>query len=294
MSQRPPVSVVVPFLGTDAELHDLVGRLATIQVRIGDEVIVADNRTTDPSPTMPGPVLRHPAGGVRSPGFARNRGAARATGEWFVFIDADTEPEPGLLDAYFDPLPHPGTAVLGGGIVDVAISSGAGEPIGVAARYAASRGHLDQRVTLGRDAFAYAQTANCAIRRDPFSAVGGFDESIRAAEDADLCFRLAEEGWGIEARPAARVRHRTRATLAASLRQLARHGAGAAWCNRRHPGSFPPPTPAGLAARLAASASQVVLAGVSGDKEKAAFAALDGLDAVAFEAGRFMSNRADR
>lgn len=292
--QRPPVSVVVPFLGSDLALEELVARLSGLEIRPRDELIVADNRTTTPAPESPGSVARHPAGGVHSPGFARNRGATRATNDWIVFIDADTEPDPGLLDAYFRPAPANRTAVLGGGIVDLAAPSTPGGRPGVAARHAAARGHMAERVTLEREAFAYAQSANCAIRRSAFTAVGGFDESVRAGEDADLCFRLVAAGWEIEARPDAIVRHRTRATLRHSLRQLAAHGAGAAWCNRRHPGAFPPPTPLGFAARLGRSAGRAGAALLRGDREAAAFGALEVLEAIAFEAGRQLPNRVRR
>ena len=70
---------------------------------------------------------------------------------------------------------------------------------------------MSQRVTLDRAGTPYAQTANCAVRRVAFEAVGGFDEQARCGEDADLCFRLAALGWGLGERPEALVVHRTRA-----------------------------------------------------------------------------------
>lgn len=291
---RPAVSVVVPFLGSDADLVSLVERLERIDTRAGDELIVADNRSTGAGEdATPAGVIIHPAGGVRSPGFARNRGAARASCPWLVFIDADTDPDRGLLDAYFETAPGELTAVLAGAIVDIAPAVDGTLP-GLAARHAVERRHMDARTTLDRPRFAYAQTANCAVRRDAFAGVGGFVEEVLAGEDADLCFRLAERGWGLERRPAAVVRHRARETLAGALSQLARHGAGAAWCNRRHPGSFPPPAPAQLIRRLGRSAVTAAGAAFGRDREEAAFAALDMLEMLAFEGGRLLRNRARR
>src|ERR1019366_10606941 len=155
------------------------------------------------------PIQLLAAGGLASPAFAGNRGAERARGGWLLFIDADTEPEAPLLDAYFASPPAPDTGILAGGIRDVPGGRG------LAARHTAARGHLSQRTTLDRPGTPYVQTANCAVRRSAFAAVGGFVDGVRAGEDADLCFRLARAGWQIEERPRARVAHRTRPGLSA-------------------------------------------------------------------------------
>src|SRR5581483_10196456 len=84
----------------------------------------------------------------------------------------------------------------------------------------------------------FAQTANCAVRRAAFQSVGGFAE-VRSGGDADLCLRLRAAGWRLEERRHAAVLHLNRANLASLLAQRARHGAGAAWLARRHPGAVP-------------------------------------------------------
>jgi GT2 family glycosyltransferase len=283
VNTRPAVSVVVPFAGADAQLDRLAGALDRLELAPDDELIVADNRPR-PRAGSRGRIAIHPASGTRTPGFARNGGVSRARNDWLVFIDADTCPAPALLDAYFDPPPQPGTAVLAGGVEDRA------EVPTLAARYGLARSHMSQETTLGRGRWSYAQTANCAVRRDAFEQVGGFDPAARAGEDADLCFRLAQQGWGIEQRPAAAVAHAGRETLPALVHQLAIHGSGTAWCERRHPGSFPPPRAAELLRRLAHSVREAGEHTVSGEREKARFALLDLLGATAFELGRLLPN----
>ena len=270
MSDRPAVAVIVPFLGSDTELDELRERLTELRRAPGDALIISDNR-------------KHP---VRTPAYARNRAAEGTTAEWLVFIDADTTPEAGLLDAYFNPAPDPRTAVLAGGIRDVASPSA-----GIVARHSVARAHMSHGTSLSRNGRPYAQTANCAVRRSAFEAVRGFEESARAGEDADLCFRLERAGWKLEERGGAVVGHEGRASLRAWLAQLAVHGSGAAWLERRWPGEFPRPPARSLLARLGRSGADAAGGLVRGDREAAAFAALDVVGACAFELGRVLPNR---
>jgi cellulose synthase/poly-beta-1,6-N-acetylglucosamine synthase-like glycosyltransferase len=296
---RPPVTVIVPFLGSEEALGRCLHQLAPLAVREDDELVVADNRPSPDggaggssvdvvAPGRPRRVRFIRACGVRSPGFARNRAAAGAAGDWLVFVDADTRPHPELLELYFDPPPSAATGLMAGGIIDVS-----GGP-SLAARYSAARGQMSQQTTLKRLGTPYAQGANMAVRRRAFDAVGGFDENARSGEDADLSFRLAAAGWGMEERPRAEVEHLTRRTLAALVVQLARHGSGAAWLNHRYPGEFAPPAAHQLAARLSATAARALAAAMRGRREAAGAGLVELLGGCAFEGGRLLSNRAPR
>jgi GT2 family glycosyltransferase len=191
------VSVIVPFAGSDAQLARLLGDLDQLAFGEDDEVIVADNRGASTGTSAHADPRILVARGIRSPGFARNQAARRARGTWLVFIDADTTPSASLLDDYFDPRPDSSTGILAGAITDLA------ERPTLAARHSAARGHMSQRTTLGRPGSPYAQTANCAVLRSAFDAVAGFEQTARAGEDADLCFRLAQAGWKLEPRTGA-------------------------------------------------------------------------------------------
>jgi glycosyltransferase involved in cell wall biosynthesis len=294
MAERPTVSVVVPFTGTNEQLEDLADRLLQLPRSQGDELIIVDNRpeaeagaTKLPQGQLADNAIsyRH-ASAIRSPGHARNAGARLAEGEWLLFIDADTEPAADLLDAYFQPAPKASTAVLAGSITDVAVNRT------LAARYVCARHRTDQAITLQRAGQPYAQTANCAVKREAFKQVGGFTEEIRTGEDADLCFRLARAGWELEERRGAVVRHRSRETLRALLTQVARHGAGAAWLNDRYAGEFPPPRPRVVVRRGAHYLRRTASAIRRGEREEALFALIELASLYAFDLGRGLSNRA--
>lgn len=231
----------MPFAGSQAELEEMQARLARLHLRPGDEVLLVDNRP-DGSPR---PGVFHAADRASS-WYARDAGAAATTGEWLVFIDADTRPDPDLLDRYFDPPPGPGVGVLAGGVRDWSTAATA------CSRYISARRKMDQGLTLAHPYRPYAQTANCAVRRSAFAAAGGFAAGAgsSAAGDADLCWRLQADGWTLESRSAAAVDHENRTRFRDLFRQLARHGAGIAWLDRRYPGSEPRPSARDVVGRI--------------------------------------------
>jgi GT2 family glycosyltransferase len=222
---------------------------------------------------------------VRSSYHARNRGASAGRAPWLLFLDADVEWSSALLDAYFVPEPDERTAVLGGVIHDAPLPGD--RRATPAERYAVAKGAMHDSNTLDRSP-PYAQTANCLVRRVAFDGVGGFADDVRSGGDADLCFRLQTAGWRIERRTGAGVVHRNRRRLMALLAQKARHGSGAAWIERRHPGTFPRRRLRGLAAWSV----RTLLAARRGELQPFGVveATVDVLALWAFELGRLRPN----
>jgi GT2 family glycosyltransferase len=286
---RPNVDVVIPFAGSPAALQALLARLGSLERTRGDTVVVVDNRARPKElVAVPAGVEVLPAAERGGSYYARNRGAARGQAPWLLFVDADVEPPPDLLDRYFASPAGERVGVLAGAVEDEPPDQ---SETSAAVRYAWLKSAMSQETTLAHGRWAFAQTANCAVRREAFEAVGGFREQVRSGGDADLCYRLAAAGWQLERRPGASVRHRNRATVPAMLRQRARHGAGAAWLNREHPGSFPRRGWLGLgwwAVRRAAAGMRAL---ASGDRDSAVLGLLDGPAVWAFELGRLMPNR---
>ena len=275
-ARRPTVDVVVPFRGSFESLERVRQRLSVLSLRAGDSLVVVDN--------TPG---RGPDAEVETPGYARNRGAARGDGDWLVFLDADTEPPPDLLDRYFDPPPKPETGLIGGGVIDEVVPPQAS----VVARYAYLRSVMSQDDTFGFGDWGYPKTANVACRRAAFEAVGGFRENIRAAEDADLTYRLRAAGWEVERREEAAVVHYSRKTLRSFMAQQVLWGAGGAWTDRTYPGAVPLVGHAGLlrwAAR--ATVGGLLSAAKRRDRDAAILALFRPLEALAWQFGRLLPN----
>jgi hypothetical protein len=283
-SHRPGVDVVVPFAGSAAALGELVARLEALALAPGDTLTIVDNRP--PGAEWVDGVLRAPE--RQSSYFARNAGARVGSNTWLLFIDADVEPASDLVERYFDEPASDQTAVLAGGVTDEQIDAAGRPPM--AARYVVLRASMSQANTLLDGPWSYAQTANCAIRRAAFEAVGGFRDRVRSGGDADICFRLRGAGWEIESRERAVVVHRSRTSLRKLLLQQARHGSGAAWLSREHPGSFARAPWPGLAKWTFESMGRAAAAAARGRRDAALVTALDPLVKWAFELGRMFPN----
>ena len=99
---RPVVSVVMPFAGDGAAAAAAIETLLALDLRPGDELILADNSVLPVSSTVAtGAVKVVRAIAERSPAHARNAGAAIAHNDWILFLDSDCLVHHGLLDAYF-------------------------------------------------------------------------------------------------------------------------------------------------------------------------------------------------
>jgi GT2 family glycosyltransferase len=240
-TERPTVTVVMPFAGTRAEAEAALSVLAALGVGPRDERILVDN--TGSAPEAAGVRIVR-ARGERSPAHARNVGAAHAEGDWILFLDADCRAPADLLDRY---LAAPVPADIGALAGAVAPAPGATT---FAGRYGAARSFLNQDAHLAHAYLPRAVAANLLVRREAFEAIGGFYEGVRAAEDTDFSWRLQRAGWRLAPCRSARVEHTYRTSVRALRRQWRGYAAGRAWLARRYDGFEPEPALARAAGRL--------------------------------------------
>ncbi len=299
--RRPQVSVVMPFAGDEQAASAAVDALLELELRPGDELILADNSGTA---VARGGVAVIRASGERSPAHARNVGAAQAHGEWILFLDADCRAPRGLIDAYFAAPVDDAVGALAGEVVPL---PGADT---LASRYGSARGFLSQQAHLSHPYRPRAVAANLLVRRAAFEQIGGFYEGVRAAEDTDFSWRLQEAGWRLELRRRAQVEHRYRTTVGELRRQWRGYAAGRAWLARRYEGFTPEPAVARALARArrrtraalgpgalpggAAPAGRGAPPVEAGPLERGRYLALDALLSAEELAGMALSNRPAR
>jgi GT2 family glycosyltransferase len=167
------------------------------------EILVVDDRSTDATRQLLDGygarvrVLTH----LTNTGFAAacNDGAAAAAGEYLVFLNNDTVPQPGWLDAlvrYADG--HPRAAAVGAKLLfpnDTVQHAGVVICPDLMPRHVYAGFPADHPAVNVSRRFQVVTAACLLVRRALFEQSGGFDTAfVNGFEDVDLCLRLGERG----------------------------------------------------------------------------------------------------
>jgi glycosyltransferase involved in cell wall biosynthesis len=175
------ISVVVPAYneegGLAASLHSMVAAMSAFDRRgWSSELIVCDNNSTDRTAD-----IARAAGAtvvferVNQISRARNAGAARATGDWLIFVDADSHPTPELFDDAAEAIAK---GALAGGSTFTFNSSRA--DLRIAERVWNMLSRINRWAA---GSFIFCDAA-------AFRELGGFTQRLYAAEEIDLFRRL--------------------------------------------------------------------------------------------------------
>lgn len=206
MSDRPRVSVIVPFFDSERTLAACVESLL-VQEDVGGsyEILLVDNGSTDASAEIarqsPGVrLLEEPTRGAYA---ARNTGLRHATAPVLAFTDADCVVDRDWLAAVLDGFGDPRTAVLLG---HCRYPDDASRWLHLLGTYENAK----TRYVIDRcePAHHFAYCNNMAVRASVFDELGPFLEWQRAA-DSELVHRLAARrpDLTLTFHPAMRVTH---------------------------------------------------------------------------------------
>ncbi|MCC6233294.1 MAG: glycosyltransferase [Verrucomicrobiales bacterium] len=219
-SRTPPpplVSIIIPVFNKVELTMQCLAALAQVTRHVPHEVIVVDNASTDATPRRlrdQAPHVRHLRNETnRNFAGACNQGAASASGKYLVFLNNDTVPLEGWLDALLEEArSHPEVALVGSRLL---YENGLIQHAGIAfARETRSPFHPyrllradDPRVNRRRE--LQAVTAACILMRPRwFQDCGGFSEDYRNGyEDLDLCLRVRQRGGVIVYQPKSALFH---------------------------------------------------------------------------------------
>ncbi len=212
----PRCSVVIPVWNRAELTAQCLDALRSLRMATSCEVIVVDNGSTDATSRVLAErewvrVIRN----ERNLGFAVacNQGARAARGGYVLFLNNDTLPLAGWLDALVVALDaDPGAGIAGPKLLypdrsvqhaGIAISRDHACP------YLIYRGVAEDDPKVNRRRTLHAVTGACLlIRRALFRELGGFDEGYRNSfEDVDLCLRATALGWRVLYEPASVLFH---------------------------------------------------------------------------------------
>ncbi|HYE88332.1 MAG TPA: glycosyltransferase [Vicinamibacterales bacterium] len=161
------------------------------------EIIVVDNHSTDGSAAA---ARGYGAIVVKSSGDSvaahRNRGAKAALGNVIAFADSDHEIDRNWIETAVDVLSDPGVAATGAPYLTQPTANW------VQQHYDGLRTRPERR-----EEVHWLGSGNFAVKRSAFDRVGGFNPSLTACEDVDLCNRLRLSGHRLVADPDLRSIH---------------------------------------------------------------------------------------
>lgn len=176
------VSVIVPAFNEQKLIGETLRHIkrsleAFDQLGWRTEIIVCDNNSTDATAALAreegARVVFEP---VNQIGRARNTGAAAATGDWLVFVDADSHPSPELFRDVAEAITS-GRYIAGGCTVRL------DAPAPVIGFLTRAWNRLSRAARLMAGSFIFCEAA-------AFKEVGGFDLKLYASEEIELSNKL--------------------------------------------------------------------------------------------------------
>jgi glycosyltransferase involved in cell wall biosynthesis len=176
------ISVIIPAFNEERLLGETLAHIRTAMEAFaqrgwGAELIVCDNNSTDRTAEIARAagalVVFEPVNQIAR---ARNRGAAAATGDWLVFVDADSHPSFELFAEVAEQISL-GRCLAGGATVRLDSRHWLSEMVN------AFWNVLSRSFRLLAGSFIFCETA-------VFRKIGGFSEELFAGEELELSGRL--------------------------------------------------------------------------------------------------------
>jgi len=237
----PLFSIIIPTYQRSAQLKRCIEGITRLDFpRKNFEVIIVD----DGSPVSPEEVLLPFTGCLEiillnsrhaGPAAARNKGAARANGEFLVFTDDDCIPVPDWLKAYSKRFADTPDALMGGPV----INGLPGNPCSSASQLLSE--YLYGYYNRDRNSARFLMSCNMAVKKELFKMSGGFDKDFHRAggEDRAFCGNWLNNGYRMIYAPEVAVVHFHALTFRTFSEQHFAYGRGAFTYHRKlsHRGS---------------------------------------------------------
>jgi cellulose synthase/poly-beta-1,6-N-acetylglucosamine synthase-like glycosyltransferase len=227
--KKPTVSIIIAARNSQRTIEQTLQSLAELDYPLDKlEIIFVNNNSSDSTEDILKKwsqshenIKYYNASEYASPGYARNYGYGKSTGEIILFTDSDCVIERNWVNNITIPLLGDNNIHIVGGDIrshvidrnnDVEIFCKEVNFLSVGNRCNTSRGVFPNPIRYsphevnGSQQCAFFATANMAIRRDTFSTLGGFIHD-NTGEDVDFCIRATKNGYSLFYEPEAKVYH---------------------------------------------------------------------------------------
>jgi glycosyltransferase involved in cell wall biosynthesis len=188
----PLVSVVIPAYNAERFLGEAIESVLA-QTYAPVETIVVDDGSSDGTAAVAAAYDEVTLIAQRNsgPSAARNRGFAACGGEFVAFHDSDDMMTPDKLSVQVGHIlanPSVGCVLAG---QELLVEEGAELPFWVEGSKVPT---VMPTTPPEHAAEPKVHTMTMVVRRETFESIGGFDETMRTAEDVDWMLRASEEG----------------------------------------------------------------------------------------------------
>jgi len=228
-SNSPLFSIIIPTYQRTEPLRRCLEGITRLDFpRNNFEVIVVD----DGSPVSPEEILLPFTDCLEiillnsshaGPAAARNKGAARANGEFLVFTDDDCIPVPDWLKTYSKWFADAPDSLMGGAVINGFPENACSSASQLLSDYL--YGYYNSE----RNSARFLMSCNMAVKKELFKMSGGFDTDFHRAggEDRAFCSNWLSHGYPMIYVPEAVVVHFHSLTFRTFLEQHFAYGCGA-------------------------------------------------------------------
>ncbi|MEM2874483.1 MAG: glycosyltransferase [Candidatus Hadarchaeales archaeon] len=182
LSPKFKISIIIPTLNEEKFIEETL--INARRVVPEAEVIVSDGGSTDRTLEIAKKYAKI-CSGKGNVGRARNRGAKVSSGDILIFLDADTMINRLFVDRAIEVLKDP-KIVGAGGLIMPSGTNLLEETVFYFFNLLIMISFLIGHPNIAGTCVAY--------KRRPFMEVNGFDETMVASEDFDLCKRISKKG----------------------------------------------------------------------------------------------------
>lgn len=191
----PAISVIIPAWGMAHLVGEALTSLQAQGFRDWEAIVVDDGAPDDVAGTVApftkdDPRIRFLATSNGGPSLARNRAAAIARAPLIALLDGDDQLRPDHLEKMIAAI----EAAPDIGLVSCDATY-TGQPSREGHRFSDYHPQQGEPTLVAVLERRFNIFVTAIMRRQAFEAVGGFDETLPAAEDFDLWLRLLERSW---------------------------------------------------------------------------------------------------